>query len=121
MHKNSSLAILAAGVAGFLLAAAIAHSAPIQTLARLVSVQSSGLHSDEASGARTESPEPSESPEESPKAEPSEQPEPSPSATEGQDGDDQDENNDDQGENNDHQGMNNPSPSPGEQSQGGDD
>ena len=110
MRKNSTLVILAAGVAGFLLAAGIANSAPIQTLAKLVSAQqSSGRHGDDASGART-SPEPSESPEASPRPEPSEKPEPSPT-TEPNDGDDQDETNDAQGDNNDDQGAN-PSPSP---------
>ena len=78
--KDSSRLILAAGVAGFLFAAAIANSGPIQTLAKLVSAQPVGSYQHEASAARTESPEPSESPEDSPTAEPSQEPRPSPSA-----------------------------------------
>jgi hypothetical protein len=119
MQKNSSLAILAAGAAGFLFAAAIAHTAPIQTLAKLVSVQSGAFHTDQASGARTESPEPSESPEDSPNPEPSESPEPSPSTGQGE-RDDQGENNDDQGEDNNHQGAA-ATPSPSERDGGADD
>ncbi|HVC76148.1 MAG TPA: hypothetical protein VND96_06470 [Candidatus Micrarchaeaceae archaeon] len=49
------------------------------TLFRTVGLQQSQL-GDEASGARLGSPEPSESPEASPRAEPTEQPEPSPTA-----------------------------------------
>jgi outer membrane biosynthesis protein TonB len=71
--------------------------------------KTAGVHQtqmDEASGARTESPEPAESPEASPSPEPTEKPEPSPTAepTEAPDneqGDNEQGDNDEQG---DHEG-----------------
>jgi hypothetical protein len=75
------LTLIVGTAAGAILIAGIGASAHTGglTLFRAVGMQQSHL-GDEASGARLQSPEPSESPEASPKAEPSEQPEPSPKA-----------------------------------------
>jgi len=75
------LTLIVGTAAGAILIAGIgvsAHTGGL-TLFRSVGLQQSRL-GDEASGARLGSPEPSESPEASPKAEPTEQPEPSPKA-----------------------------------------
>lgn len=75
------LTLIVGTAAGAILIAGIGVSAHTGgfTLLRTVGLQQS-QSGDEASGARLESPEPSESPEASPTAEPTEQPEPSPEA-----------------------------------------
>lgn len=74
--KRPVLLIVGAAAAAFVLAAvgASAHTAWLN-VTKTVGTHASTF-TDEASGARTESPEPTESPEASPKAEPSERPEP---------------------------------------------
>ena len=92
--KRPYLLIAAAAAAG-LLVAGIGASAHSLTLSRFTHVQGVTF-GDEASGARTESPEPSESPEAPPASEPTEAPEPAPKAEpteppEHEQGDDQNE------------------------------
>ena len=98
--------LIVGAAAGALLVAAVGASAHSGfSLTRLVGVHSAVLD-DEATGARTETPEPSESPEPtetpeaSPTAEPSEAPEPADNETEAGDNDDQGEDNNDQGDKN---------------------
>lgn len=91
MPRPKSLLIAAVAVA-ILIGAAVGTSARGALFAGFVGVNHTH-HGDEASGARTESPEPSDSPEPSPSPEPSEKPEPpkpSPTAepTEAPDSDD---------------------------------
>jgi hypothetical protein len=91
--------LIVGAAAGALLVAAVGASAHTGfSLARLAGVHSAVI-SDEATGARTESPEPSESPEptESPEASPT--PEPT-EAAEPADNDNEQGDNDDQGEDN---------------------
>lgn len=76
--KRPYLLIAGAAAAGFLIAG-IGASAHSLNLTRFTHVQGVTF-GDEASGARTESPEPSESPEAPPTSEPTEAPEPSPKA-----------------------------------------
>ena len=83
--------ILGAAAAALIVAAVGASAHTGFSLAKLTGVHSAVLN-DDASGARTESPEPSESPEASPTAEPSESPEAA-------DNDNEQGDNDDQGEN----------------------
>ena len=92
--KRPYLLIAAAAAAG-LLVAGIGASAHSLSLSRFTHVQGVTF-GDEASGARTESPEPSESPEAAPTSEPTEAPEPAPKAEpteppENEQGDDQNE------------------------------
>src|SRR5579864_1000344 len=87
--------LIVGAAAGALLVAAVGASAHTGfSLTRLVGVHSAVL-SDEATGARTESPEPSDSPEatETPEASPTAEP------TEAAENDNEQANNDDQGEN----------------------
>ncbi len=71
--------LIVGAAAGALLIAAVGASAHSGLFLTPVGVHQ-GFSGDEASGARTESPEPTESPEASPTAEPTELPEPSPTA-----------------------------------------
>ena len=73
--KRPVVPIVGAAVAGLLVAAVGASAHTGFSLARLAGVHSAVL-TDEASGARTESPEPTETPEAPPTAEPAETPEP---------------------------------------------
>jgi hypothetical protein len=91
--------LIVGAAAGALLVAAVGASAHTGfSLTRLIGVHSAVI-SDEATAARTESPEPSDSPEPSetpeaaPTAEPTEAPEPADTETETGDNDDQGENN----------------------------
>lgn len=103
------LAALAAGVLFGVAVTGVGGHAAGWLGGRLVSVQT-GVHGDEASGARTESPEPSETPEETPKSEPTEEPKPSPTAESGNDDSQGDE--DSQGDDtNEHHPTATPSPS----------
>ena len=101
--------IVSVAAAAFLIAGAGASAHTIQLLTRAAGTHSS-LLSDEATGARTESPEPAESPEATPKAEPTEKPKPAetPEAAETEAADDTDSDTEtgDSGEGNqhDHQG-----------------
>jgi hypothetical protein len=105
-----------AAVLGVLILAAVGASAHGGfSLGKVTTVQS-GIRGDDASGARTESPEPSESPEASPKPEPSEQPEATPSAEASESDEHDDGTGDDSGE---HHTTATPSPS-GEHSGGSD-
>jgi hypothetical protein len=70
--------LIAAVAAAVLIGAAIGASARGALFAGFVGA--GHTHSNEASGARTESPEPSDSPEASPSSEPSEKPESSPTS-----------------------------------------
>jgi hypothetical protein len=63
-------------VAGALLVAGAGDSAHTISLVRSLGTHASSAINDEASGARTESPEPEETPEASPTAEPTQKPEP---------------------------------------------
>ena len=92
--KRPYLLIAAAAAAG-LLVAGIGASAHSLTLSRFTHVQGVTF-GNEASGARTETPEPSDSPEAAPTSEPTEAPEPAPKAEpteppENEQGDDQNE------------------------------
>jgi outer membrane biosynthesis protein TonB len=74
------LSFVIAAVAGVLLIAAVGASAHTGlSLSKFVGTQQGHFNS-EASGGRTESPEPTDSPEASPSPEPTEKPEPSPTA-----------------------------------------
>jgi hypothetical protein len=90
--------LIVGAAAGALLVAAVGASAHTGlSLTRLVGVHSA-VSGEDASGARTESPEPSESPEasETPEASPTAEPTETPEAA---DTEDENEDNDDQGEN----------------------
>ena len=72
--------LIVALVAGALLVAGAGASAHTLSLVRELGTQTTKSFNDEASGARTESPEPTESPEATPTAEPTEKPEPTEAA-----------------------------------------
>lgn len=94
--KRPVVLIVGAATGALLVAAVGASAHSVFSPARLTGVQSS-VSGDEASGARTESPEPTDTPEAAPKAEPAEAPEPT-EAPEPADTENQNENTDKQGE-----------------------
>src|SRR6266478_1611395 len=73
--RRPAVLIVSVAAGALLVAGAGASAHTVQLLTRAAGTHSA-LFSDEASGARTESPEPSESPEATPTAEPTEKPEP---------------------------------------------
>jgi hypothetical protein len=92
--------LIVALVAGALLVIGAGASAHTLSLVRHVGTQTAHTFSDDASGARTKSPEPEESPEASPTARPTEKPEPAENENENE----QENENENDDENNDNHG-----------------
>jgi outer membrane biosynthesis protein TonB len=92
-------------VAGALLVAGAGASAHTFSLVNSLGTHSSSVSADEASGARTESPEPEETPEASPTAEPTEKPEPAQNENEPAENENDNDNDDNDANEQEHEGQ----------------